>query len=233
MYDYSYNFEEIFYLIEQFMDALGSVEGILASIVTIVTFITTGVSVVVGIITAIVSAIVFLVTYVVMAIPLFSLAKKTGSKFAWLAWCPVFCSEARLFVLCDIAGKKPFDLWGGKIKFENRIMAPLLFLVIKFFGNTLVLAFIAIASTFLPVVGSLSSILILVPSIACNIIYYVFTRDILDVFCEDKKSNVTTAVVICVVDAILLCGLARTFYFYTLLKRKPLIENEVVVEQSA
>ncbi len=233
MYDYSYNYEEIFSYLEQFIEALGSVEGILTSIATIATFITTGVSVVVGIITAIVSAIVFLIIYVVMAIPLYSLAKKTGSKLAWLAWCPVFCSEARLFVMCDIAGKKPFSLFDGKIKFENRIMAPLLFLVIKFFGNTLILALIAIISIFLPIIGSLSSVLILVPSIACNIIYYVFTRDILDVFCEDKKSNVTTAVVICVVDAILLCGLARTFYFYTLLKRKPLIENEVVVEKTA
>ena len=78
----------------------------------------------------------------------------------------------------------------------------------------------------------ISSLLILLPSIACNLIYYVFFRDILNLFNEDKKANVSTAIIVCVIDAILLCGLARTCYFYTLMKKQPLPVKEVVMDEN-
>lgn len=219
---------DFFAVLEQMESTIGSLETIFAGIAAILTAISTGISIIIAIFTFIVTIIVT----IIQAIPLYSIAKKTGSKFAWLAWCPIFNSEARLFVMCDIAGNLPFDYWNGKIKLQNRKMMFLAHICIKYFGNTLILAFIAIASMAIPVIGSLSSLLILLPSVACNIIYYVFFRDILNLFNEDKKANVSTAMIVCVVDAILLCGLARTFYFYTLIKKQPLPVKEVVIDEN-
>ncbi len=226
---------DIFAFFEQVDSSLGSLESILGSmenifggIAAIFTAISTGISIIIAFFTFVVTIIVT----VIQAIPLYSLAKKTGSKFAWLAWCPIFNSEARLFVMCDAAGNEPFNFWDGKIKIQNRKMLFLAHICIKYFGNTLILAIIAVASIFIPVIGSISSLLILLPSIACNVIYYVFFRDILNLFNEDKKSNVSTAIIVSVIDAILLCGFARTFYFYTLLKRQPLQPKEIVIENT-
>ncbi len=219
---------DFFAVFEQMESTLGSLETIFGGITAILTAISTGISIIIAIFTFIVTIIVT----IIQAIPLYTLAKKAGSKFAWLAWCPIFNSEARLFVMCDIAGNLPFDFWNGKVKFQNRKMMFLAHICIKYFGNTLILAFIAVASILIPVIGTISSLLILLPSIACNLIYYVFFRDILNLFNEDKKANVSTAIIVCVIDAILLCGLARTCYFYTLMKKQPLPVKEVVMDEN-
>ena len=89
---------------------------------------------------------------------------------------------------------------------------------------------IAIVSTILPVVGSLSFILGLVPAAACAVIEYVYLRDLLDIYKEDKKANNTAAIVVSVIDFVLVGDLIRTCYLYTLIKKQPLPVNEIVVE---
>ena len=53
--------------------------------------------------------------YILQAIPLYKLAKKTGRKNAWFAWMPILSTYFQLYLLCDIAGDKPFKLFGDKI----------------------------------------------------------------------------------------------------------------------
>ena len=48
--------------------------------------------------------IIFLAVYVIFALPLYSMGKKTGSDYAWMAFVPIL----NIVLMCDIAGK---DLW--------------------------------------------------------------------------------------------------------------------------
>lgn len=231
MNDYG-SLQEIESVLEESSGMLGDIESILGSLGAIFSFASMGVSAIVSLLVVIFTAVVFVLFFVLRAIPVYSLAKKTGSKFAWLAWVPVFSSYCRLFVLCDIAGNKPFDFWNGKLKIKNRKMSFLAHLCISVLGGTIISAIVGVANLFLPIVGSLSTILALVPTVACAIIDYVYLRDIIDIFKENKESNNTTAIIITVIDTLLVGDFIRTIYLYTLLKRQPLPEPEIIVEEA-
>lgn len=232
MNDFAGSMQGVESALEQSSDMLGDVESILGSIAGIFSIASMGATAVIAIITAIVTGFIAVALYILQSIPVYSLAKKVGLKHAWLSWVPVFHDYFRLFVLCEIAGNKPFLPNLGKFKLENRKLSFLAHIVIKYFGGTIIGVIVTVASTVLPVIGSVSAILGFIPAVACAWIEYVYLRDVLDIFKEDKKSNNTTSIVITVIDAILLGDLIRSCYLYTLMKKQPLPEKEIVVENT-
>ena len=224
--------QEIESALEQSSGMLGDIESILGSIAGIFSIASMGVSAIFAIIAAIFAGIVAIVLYILYSIPVYSLAKKVGVKYAWLAWVPIFHVYFRLFVLCEIAGNKPFIPNIGKFKIESRKMSFLAHILIKYLGGMIISTVVGILSMFLPIVGSLSIVLGLVPAAACAIIEYVYLRDVIDIFKEDKKSNNTTSIIVTVIDAILVGDFIRTCYLFTLMKKQPLPVNEIVVENA-
>ncbi len=216
--------------LEQSSGMLGDIESILSSIVGIFSFASMGASMIFAIFALIVAGVVAIVAYILYSIPVYSLAKKVGLKNAWLAWVPIFHDYFRLFVLSEIVGNKPFVPNIGKFKIESRKMSFLAHILIKYLGGTVISTVVAILSAILPIVGSFSIILGLVPAVACAIIEYVYLRDVIDIFKEDKKSNNTAAIVVTVIDAILVGDFIRTCYLFTLMKKQPLPVSEIVVE---
>lgn len=224
---------EIESALEQSSGMLGDIESILGSIAGIFSIASMGVSAIFVIIAAIVAGIVAIAYFVIESIPVYSLAKKVGYKHAWLAWMPFFHDYCRVYVLCEIGGNKPFIPNIGKFKIENRKMSFLAHVLIKYLGGAIISTVVSILSMFLPIIGSFSIILGLVPAAACAVIEYVYLRDVIDIFKEDKKSNNTAAIIVTVIDAILLGDFIRTFYLFTLMKKQPLPVGEIVVEPVA
>lgn len=223
---------EIESALEQSSGILGDIESILGSIAGIFSFATMGISAVFAIIAVVFAGLVAIVYFVFESIPVYTLAKRVGYKYAWLAWMPFFHDYCRIFVLCETAGNKPFDANISKIKLENRKMSFLAHILIKYFGGAIISTVVAIVSTILPVVGSLSFVLGFVPAAACAVIEYVYLRDLLDIYKEDKKANNTAAIVVSVIEFVLVGDLIRTCYLYTLIKKQPLPVKEVVMDEN-
>ena len=83
-----------------------------------------------------------LVNYILSACALHKISKKVGRTNGWLAWIPIASGILQGYVLYDIAADKPFSLFGGKIKFENRLTSFIIF---------------AIASVVSGIIGGISS----------------------------------------------------------------------------
>ncbi|MBO5358880.1 MAG: hypothetical protein J6A78_06125 [Clostridia bacterium] len=232
MNEFAGSMQDVESALEQSSNMLGDIESILGSIAGIFSVASMGVGAIVAIITAIVTGLVAIALYIFQSIPVYSLAKKVGLKYAWLSWVPIFHDYFRLFVLCEIAGNKPFVPKLGKFKIENRKLSFLAYVLIKNFANLIVGIITTIANIFIPIVGSISLVLGLIPTAACAWIEYVYLRDLLDIFKEDKKSNNTTSIIITVIDALLPFDLIRTGYLYTLMKKQPLPEKEIVFEST-
>ncbi|MDO5123837.1 MAG: hypothetical protein Q4D44_04130 [Eubacteriales bacterium] len=211
-------FEELF---DMLPDLFGSADSSLA----LAEMGIAGIILLVALITAVISIIFSLVIYVVEAIPTYILARKAKRPLAWLAWIPFFGSYCRLFVLADIPGNKPFVALTDKITIKSRPLSFLAYVGIKLLGPSVITAFIALANL-VPfigqVVGTLSSVLYLVPAVALAIMEYVYLKDVLDVFKEDKKANSTASLVVTLLDSFITFGFARVIYLYTLLKKEPI-----------
>ena len=99
---------------------------------------------------------------------------------------------------------------------------------IRLFGTALITTVLGIGS-FIPVLNAaltaLAPILYLVPTVATGWMEYVYTKDVLDLFKEDKKSNRTAAIVVSALDSFVTFGFARTVLMYTIMKKNPLPQN--------
>ncbi len=215
--DYS-EFEEIFEIITE---GAGSINALLNLGIT-------GVAILIAIISAIVAFVTWVVVYIVGGIPVYTIAKKTNTEGAILAWMPIFTSYFREYLLAKMPGNKPFKIFDKKI--ESRSNAFWIYLGIRLAGPTLITIAISIASV-IPIAGvfisAFGSMLYLIPPVATAFIEYVFLKDVLDMFKEDEKSNNTTAIVIAVLDALVTGGLAQSIYLYSLIKKEPLQEQVV------
>ena len=232
MNDYSGLFQQIESILEESNGTLTNIDGIFTAISNILSVLLMGAYAGLWILAAIVALIIGIIYFIIESIPVYTLAKRVGYKHAWLAWMPFFHDYCRIFVLCETAGNKPFVPNLGKFKIENRKMSFLVHVLIKYFGGMVVGTVVSIVSLILPGVGSLSAILGLLPSVACALIEYVYLRDLLNIYKEDEKANNTAAIVVSVIDFILLGDFIRTCYLYTLIKKQPLPEKEIVIEAS-
>ncbi len=215
--DYS-QLEEIF---EVITEGAGSINALLNLGVT-------GVTILIAIISAIVAFVTWVVVYIVGGVPVYAIAKKTNTEGAILAWMPIFTSYFREYLLAKIPGNKPFKFFDKQI--ESRSNAFWIYLGIRLAGPTVITIAISIASI-IPIagvfIGAFGSLLYLVPPVATAFMEYVFLKDVLDMFKEDKKSNNTTAIVVAVLDAIITGGLAQSIYLYSIIKKEPLQEQVI------
>ena len=233
--DYLAVLEEIGTILEQSEGVFGSISSILNSVRIILTFIATGLSLLVSVVVVIVA----IVQYIIQAIPVVILARKTGYKLWWVALIPFLSSYCRFFVLCEMAGDKPFDLqlekpfgklW-RKLHFEDRRWAFFAHVIIKYFARIIVWVLSGVVSNVVPVVGLVALSINLVPPLACALIKYVFLRDVLDLFNANKKSNKNTALIIALLEILPTRGFIVTFYLYTLLGKKPLPVTDAAVTE--
>ncbi len=183
-------------------------------------------------ITALVGAVFAVVRYILEAFPVYKVAKKVGRKHAWLAWVPIFPSLFRMYVLSDIAGDKPVEikLFGKNLKFQNRILVFFCYVGIGVFGAELLTIVLGIFSI-IPIIGQIvaifGSLFYLLPPIAEGIIEYIYLRDVLDKFKENKASNRKTSIIVTILDSICTLGFARVVILYTIMNKEVLPETVV------
>lgn len=217
--------------LDQIAGIMSDSADILTAIVALIQLFVSGVGLIVAILCAILVFLVAIAEYVLQAIPVYKLAKKTKTKYAWLAWIPLYCEFFRAYLLADMAGNKPFSLFGGKIKVKNRRNAFWAYLIVGVSSELIISVLTFILSTVLPGVASiLGAFVMLLPGVFRAFIEYVFLRDVLDMFKPDKSANNTAAIVITFLDHTVTDGWAQTIWLYTLLKRKPLPQKEPVVD---
>ncbi len=229
----SISIDELINLIGESGDAVDAVAAIITAITGIASVGIVGIMAVFAVIAAVVSFIVGVVIWILEAIPVYTLSKKMGRKNAWLAWIPFFGDEFRLWVLSDMAGDKPFTIYKEKYTIKNRNTSFWIYIAIKFLGGAVISAVVTAVSAIIPVIGTFSFVLMLVPKFACGVMEYVYLRDVLNIFKENKKSNQTASFVVTLLDNIATLGFARIVYLYTLLKREPLPIKEIVIEENA
>ena len=222
--DFSYSLAELSYAVMAIFSLLASAVAIIVPIIT------TGVGLIIFVITTIFSIILFIIGYLVRAVPVFAIAKKTKCKFAWFAWIPIYQRLFCLFVLSKSSTKSDFEFWNGKIKIKERIYSFLIYLALYFFGYSLITAFIAILNL-IPglgqILGAVSMLLYLIPTVVCAIIEYVYFRDVLDLFKSDKKSNCIHATAVTILDNLVTLDFARSIYLFTILKCNPIHQSSV------
>lgn len=168
--------------------------------------------------------------YIFKAYAIYSFAKKLNYPRAWIAWIPIkYC---RIFVLSDLAGEKRLEFWHGKFKHDDRKLGFWAYVGIDFAGPTIINMLCSIVML-IPVVGMPAScicyVLNLLPLLASAILEYIYFRDILELFKEDKHSNEVTSFVITIIDVLVGGGLARAIYLLTMKKLEPL--NRIEYEQ--
>ena len=207
--------------------------GIASSVMALFGLAGTAATVVFGLIIGLIGIFVWIAFHIFQSIPVYSLAKKTGRKHAWLAWLPLpffYLDELpRMFVVANVPGNKEVKIV-GKFKFSSRSVAFWIWVGIYFFGNILWDSVIHIVNGLTG--GMLSVIalpLTLVPNVALAWMEYAFLRDVLNMFKEDKKSNNTVAIVCAVIDALIPYRFARAVCLYSIMKKQPL-KSEFVHE---
>lgn len=163
-----------------------------------------------------------IVAYFIEAFALYKLARKLGRKYAWLAWIPLCGVYFRVYVLADLADEKPVKLLPGKLVIDKRLTSFWIYLGISLLG-AYVISTVTSFLGFIPIVGmALSIILTALPVVVCAYFHYVYLKDALDIFSEDKESNTAIAVMITLLDSLGTQGLARAIYLLMLTRRDPL-----------
>lgn len=232
MNEYYGSLQEFEAFIEESNSTLTNINDLFDNIASIFSGLLVGAYFIFWIILIVGIALVSIFYYIFSSIPVYKLAKRAGYKYAWIAWIPFSHRFCRSFVLCEVVGNKPFVPQIGKFKIESRKISFLAYILIYYFGYLVISSIVALLSIFLPGIGTLSSVLALVPAAACCIIEYVYLRDLLDIYKEDQKSNNVTAIVVTVIDALLLTfpDFVRTCLLYSLLKKQPLPCKEIVID---
>ncbi len=96
--------------------------------------------------------IISLAHYLIESFAFYSISKKIGRKYSFLAFIPIYSTYFRMFVFSDIAGQKPFVLT-DKIKTNSRLKSFIIYLLTGVIGGTI----ISLASGILSSTGSLIS----------------------------------------------------------------------------
>lgn len=182
---------------------------------------------IVSVITAFISFCIRLLVFILEAIPLYKVARKMERKCAWLAWMawiPGIGSYLSTFVLTRVPGDKPLQLV-KKVKINNRLLSFWIYVGIALFGPALI-SVISYIFGFIPVLGQIIGIfsifLKLIPAVAAAWMEFAYLRDVLDIFKPDKKANLTAAIIVAILDALVTFGLARAFFLYTIINKDPL-----------
>ena len=210
---------------------LDNAVGIASSVMALFGLAGTAATVIFGLIMGILGILFWIAIHIFQTIPVYKLAKKTHRKSAWLAWLPLpfFCLDElpRMFVVADIPGNKEAKIL-GKFKFSSRGVAFWVWVGIYFFGNILwdTVMYILTAVTG-GALGILALPLSFVPNVALAWMEYVFLRDVLNMFKEDKKSNNTVAIVCAIIDALIPYRFARAVCLYSIMKKQPLKDEFV------
>ena len=224
-------------LVEGFTVFMQTLEEILATALTLLETVSATLAtawwvvlLVVGIVTAVLPVVVVAVTeigkYLLTAVPVYTLAKKTKSSYAGLAWIPFFQDLFCLYLMREIADRPDFQLW-GKLRIRKGIILFWVYIGVYFLGPTLITAWLAAVNSipmFGQIVGAFSSFLYLLPLIICAVIEYVYLRDVINRFCENEKTNRVHAFAVTFIDAILLVfpfGLIKSIYLFFLMWKKP------------
>jgi len=173
-------------------------------------------------------AIIGIALYIFNGVVITALSKKIGYKYGYLAWIPFIHGFTTLWVLMDMAGDKPFSLFGGKITLKNR-RTPFFILL----GVSLVMpifGFIIGLISAIPLIGKIiyifGMLFIYAVAYSTQCISYVYLRDVGELFKEDKVKNRTTSIVVSIIDALFTGIISRTIYLATMLKDHPVTPKE-------
>lgn len=200
------------------------------------------------IIPGILTLLFFIAFYIAEAFPLYKMAKKVGRKNAWLVWIPIFSGYFSIYVMMDIARGKEVVFFSEKYTMKSRPKSYIIFVLGSFAISTVLTMLILGAYILTRILGNImpfassmifflvlivAAILFYIPAIALTIIRYVYLRDLLDVFKEDKKSNNIMAIVVTLLDRFVTCGIARVIILYTIMNLDPLPEETMEIPTEA
>ena len=194
------------------------------------------------------------ITHIVGAIPVYKIAKKNNVDHAWFAWVPVIGGILRSYLVCVMAGDKEFRFFDGELffkkdnipelfdktlVFKNRKISFLIYVAIGVLLNPII-SVLVVGFYMFPVIGvvlgGLMSILYVVTPILTIAFDYVYFRDFLYLYKEDKKTVNMIALIVSILDGVVAFGFAKVIYLYTLMNKEPLekvLEIEAVPQEVA
>ncbi len=161
-------------------------------------------------------------TYFVEAIAVYKLATKAGRKNTWLAWIPIVGHYTRTYLISDIAGDKEFSLFDGKICIKNRMNSFWIYVAIGYGGGLIssIVGMIPFIGVFIAPLVSFAIV------VAAALMRFVYLKDMLDVFKEDKEKNEKTSIIVTIIDSLISNGLVRAIYLCTVMKCDPIQVEE-------
>ena len=184
--------------------------------------------------------------YVLNALPLYRIGKKLGYDKCFLPWIPV--SLIPFFVLGDLPGRKDFTV-SPKIdkflKIGTRKKSYIIYIVlyVLFLAFTLTAGFGMMVFSFLMEAGVLPEELSMILMMAYMMVYlaviflaagvftalsityyYVYLRDLIDIFKPDRENNKKLALILAITN-MFASGLVIPIYLLILSKSEPLPEE--------
>lgn len=226
---------EIMEFLEQIVELFESADGVLAAIGVVILAVISliellisvfGIAIIIA--ALLISVVIAIVTYLFRAVPLYTLGRKAKCKYAWLIWIPFFQDIISVFLMSKISGKEEFELFNGKLRIKQNLLVMLGYVMIYFFGATMVTFLVAVLNV-IPGIGQVASliatILYYVPAFTLAVIEYTYLRDLLGVFKPNEKKNQIHAFVIVILDTLLTHGWAGIIYMITMMRLKPLIKR--------
>ena len=212
---------EVLQAMEMADSSLDSISDIFSGIVAIIDTIGFGIA----LIFSVISFLVAIVLLILQAIPLYTLAKRAGCKYAWLAWCPFFSATCCLFVLSKISGKEEFEFAYGRFHTKHNSLIILGYALMRHCGGAIITFLIGILNL-IPGLGQIlslvASLLYLLPGVYMAIAEYVYLRDTLNVFKADQEKNRIHVFIVVVLDSLLTGGFASVVYLWSMIRLHPL-----------
>lgn len=158
---------------------------------------------------------VCVVGYLLQAISLFKMAKSTNNDLAWLAWIPI----ANMYLMITIP-KQPFNMLGGKIHFDDRNSAAMMYFIYTILGST-IFSMVSGVLLFIPILGELLDFLLYICFIVfAYLMMYSFSKDLFDTFAPEKNNSMMAILG-------LFIPFVRVIYMFTL--RNNVAQEKVII----
>lgn len=171
--------------------------------------------------------------YILEGIALTKLANRKGIKSLWLVWVPGVLVVGKLNMMAQLTEETDFRLFGGKLKFPNKLTPSWIYLGIAV--GCVVLNTLNSCLSWIPVVGFLFAMLtlmLIIPAcVGACFIEYGYVRDLLNAYRPGNPANVKTAVWLTVGNQLSM-GLARAIYLFIFAKKHtaPVVCEEIPEE---
>lgn len=157
------------------------------------------------------------VSFVLEGIAFTKFAKTRSIKNLWLAWIPCVEYVGKKYLMSQLSDETGYRFFGFSKTIKNRLLPFWIYLAI--YCCNMLLSYVAIPFTFIPVVGTILSILEMIFVIPVMfVLFYIelgYFRDVLETYKPGCSSNATIAALV-VLGNFFTFGLVRAIYLFIL-----------------